>query len=134
MLRRFGVPTLYLLVVFLCGTALGSLGYRYYSDVHVSANEPPRPSPEKWKKHHLEEMKSRLHLTDDQTSRLSAVLDETRGQYHDLMEKQRPDMERIQAEQYAKVKALLTPEQVPEYERLHAEREKQRRAMDVKKF
>ncbi len=133
MLKRFGIPTLYLLAVFLCGSALGAFGYRYYSEVRVSANGP-RPTPEQWKRKHLKEMQSRLHLSDDQTSRLSSILDDTRGKYHDLMEKQRPDMERIQAEQYSSVKAILTPGQIPEYERFHAEREKQRHAMDSKKF
>lgn len=122
MLRRFGIPALYLLIVFACGLAVGSLGDHYY----FSNSNPPRP--EQWKKQHLKEMKSRLKLTDDQTARLSAILEETRGEYHDLMEKQRPEMERIQTLQYAKVKSILTPEQLPEYDRFHAERERERRA------
>ena len=133
MLKRFGNPAVYLFIVFVCGLALGGLGYRYYSEIHAFASET-RPSPEKWKQRHIKEMKTRLHLTDDQTLRLSAILDDTRGQYRELMEKQRPDMERIQAEQYAKVKAILNADQIPEYDRFHAEREKQRRAMDSKKF
>ena len=132
MLKRFGIPTLYLLVVFLCGVALGGFSYRYYTEIRVSANGP-RPSPEQWKKRHLQEMRARLRLTEDQTARLAAILDDTRGEYRDLMEKQRPDMERIQSEQYAKVKSILTPEQIPEYEKFHAEREQQRR-QDSKKF
>ncbi len=128
MLKRYGVPTLYLFVVFVCGLALGIFGYRLYEIRTVTASTAgPRP-PEEWKKRHLKEMKSRLNLTDEQTSQLSDILDQTRADYHDLMEKSRPDMERIQANQYSRVKALLTPAQVPEYEKFHAEREAQRRA------
>ncbi len=123
MLKRFGIPALYLVIVFLCGMAVGGFGDHFY----LTKSEPPRP--EQWKRQHLREMRSRLKLSDGQTAQLSAILDETRSEYGQLMDKNRPEMERIQAAQYAKVKAILRPDQVPEYDRYHAERERQRRAM-----
>lgn len=134
MLKRYGIPTFYLVIVFVCGLVIGLSSYRYYEIRTVDAvSAPPRP-PEEWKRRHIKEMRLRLNLTPEQTAKLSDILDQTRSQYHDLMEKSRPDMERIQADQYARVKAILTSAQVPEYEKFHAEREAQRRADERKRF
>lgn len=132
MFKRYGIPTIYLLVVFVGGLAIGVSGYRFYEIKTVSANPSVPVSPEKWKQRHIQEMKSRLHLTDSQSAQLGTILDETRSEYREVMERSRPDMERIQAEQYARVKAILTPEQLPEYDKFHAERETHRREMDRK--
>jgi Spy/CpxP family protein refolding chaperone len=132
MFKRYGIPTIYLLIVFLGGLAVGVSGYRFYEIKTVSANPPLPVSPEKWKEHHIADMKSRLHLTDSQSKQLGTILDETRAEYREVMERSRPDMERIQAEQYSRVKAILTPDQLPAYDKFHAERESHRREMDRK--
>jgi len=123
-MKRYA-PTLYLLLVFGGGLASGVFGDRMYEQRTVLAR-PPRPTPEEWKKRHLDELQGRLHLTPDQSSRISAVLDETHAEMLALMARSEPDMERIQKEQYDKVQAVLTPEQVVEYAKFHAEREKRR--------
>jgi Spy/CpxP family protein refolding chaperone len=127
-MKRYALPAFYLLVVFFCGLAVGVFGYRFYELKTVSANvtPPPRPTPEEWKRHHLEELKSRLNLTADQVTQISNILEEAHSQMRALMEKNRPEMERIQKNQYARVKALLTPRQATEYDKFHAEREKRR--------
>ncbi len=132
MFKRYGIPTLYLLVVFVGGLAIGVSGYRFYEIKSVSANPPLPVSPEKWKQRHIQEMKDRLHLTEEQSQQLGSIMDEARSQYREVMERSRPDMERIQAEQYARVKAILTPAQIPEYDKFHAEREAHRRDIDRK--
>jgi Spy/CpxP family protein refolding chaperone len=127
MLKRYGIPTVYLLIVFVCGLAVGVFGYRFYQLKSVSASAPATRSPDEWKKRHVEELKDRLRLTPDQVSKLSGILDQTRAESRDAMETLRPRMEAIQNEQYANVKAILTPEQQAEYAKFHAERERQRR-------
>jgi Spy/CpxP family protein refolding chaperone len=126
-MKRYGLPTLYLLIVFGCGLATGVFGDRLYETrVVVAGGAPPRPTPDEWKKKHLDDLQKRLHLTADQSSRISAVLDETHAEMIALMAKSQPDMERIQKEQYDKVTAVLTPDQAAEYAKFHAEREARR--------
>ena len=127
-MKRYGLPTLYLLIVFGCGLATGVFGDRFYeARIVMAGGSQPRLKPEEWKKKHLDDLKDRLHLTADQTSRISAVLDETHSEMIALMAKSQPDMERIQKEQYDKVTAVLTPDQAAEYAKFHAEREARRR-------
>lgn len=128
MFKRYGLPTFYLLVVFACGLAVGGFGYRFYELRAVSANAPGVRPPEEWKKKHLKDLDARLHLTPEQRTQISAVLDETHAEMRVFLEKTRPEMDRIQKEQYAKVKAILTPDQAAEYDKLHAERERRREA------
>jgi Spy/CpxP family protein refolding chaperone len=126
-MKRYGLPTLYLLVVFGCGLATGVFGNRMYEQKTVQASQPPqRPSPEEWKKRHIAELQKRLNLTPDQATRISAALDDTHAEMMALMAKSQPDMERIQKEQYDKVTAVLTPAQAAEYAKFHAERERRR--------
>ena len=134
MLKRLGLPVLYLVIVFFCGLAIGVSAYRLYELKSVSANEPgARPSPEEWKRRHIRELQNQLHLTPAQTTQVSEILDEAHNEIHALMERSRPEMDRIQSAQYAKVKSILTPDQLAAYERFHADRER-RRMQDRKNF
>ncbi len=127
MFRRYGSPTIYLLVVFACGLAVGALGYRFYQLKTVTASAAPsRPSPKEWKKKHIAELNTRLHLTAEQTSQISAILDDAHKDIRAVMKTVEPEMDRIQQTQYAKVKAALTPEQAAEYEKFHQERIRKR--------
>jgi Spy/CpxP family protein refolding chaperone len=127
MFKRYGLPTFYFLIVFVCGLAIGGFGYRFYEMRTVSANAPVIRNPEEWKKRHLKELNDRLHLTAQQTSQISTILDDTHNEIREMNERMRPELDRIQASQYAKVNAVLTPGQAAEYAKYHAEREKQRR-------
>ncbi len=126
MFKRYGIPTVYLLIVFLCGAAAGVFGFRFYELRTVSASAPGRQSPEEWKRRHLAEMQDRLHLTPDQHQQISAILDDTHAKLRAFMDQTRPEMDRIQKDQYARVLAILTPGQAVEFEKLHLERQQRR--------
>ena len=126
MLKRYGIPTVYLLIVFVCGAAAGVFGFRFYELRTVSASAAARPSPEEWKRRHMAELQTRLHLTPDQNQKISAILDDTHAKVRAFMEQTRPEMDRIQKDQFARVTAVLNPEQAAEYERLHRERARHR--------
>jgi Spy/CpxP family protein refolding chaperone len=125
MFKRYGIPTTYLLIVFLCGTAIGVFGYRFYELRTVAASNT-RPSPEQWKRNHMAELQQRLHLTSDQYQQISGILDDTHAKMRVLMDQTRPEMERIQKEQFARVSAVLTPDQMAEYQKLHLDRARRR--------
>ena len=113
---------LYLLLVFASGAVVGALGYRTYNPpVARTINTPPPPGD--WRKQYMEESKARLDLTKDQVTMLSAIMDDTESRFRQARERENQEIGQIRDEHIAKVKMMLTPEQLPKYEQLHAERE-----------
>ncbi|MGI8989869.1 MAG: hypothetical protein ACR2I2_09825 [Bryobacteraceae bacterium] len=130
-MRRSRLSTsLYLLLVFLSGSVVGVFGHRLYMANSVNASPLPR-TPDQYKRKYLAEMRTRLKLDTSQVSRLSAIMDETRRRVREQHERSKPELERIQKEQHAKVSALLNGGQRAEYEKMVAERDK-RRALEHK--
>jgi hypothetical protein len=117
-------PTLsivfYLCLVFLSGVLVGSFGFGLY--FHRSAQM--RPSPEAMRQQYLDDMRTRLKLSKDQVDELIVILESTRARFHDLREKYRPDVKAIQDQQVQSIRAILSPEQQAEYEKLRQERER----------
>ena len=112
------------MLLFFCGVAVGALGHRYYSVSSVSA----KGSSEAFRHHYVSEMESRLNLTPAQLIQLEGILDDTKTKYKTVRDSYHPAMLKIKEEQVSRVKSILTPEQVPLYIQLVAERE--RRAKD----
>lgn len=115
---------LYLLLVFASGVVVGALGHRFWALQEVEAR--PR-SPQEFRRRYVEEMRTRLHLTDEQLRKLNEILDVTDARYREVRERMRPEMNAIQEEHANRVRAILTDEQRVEYEKLRAERERRRK-------
>jgi Spy/CpxP family protein refolding chaperone len=112
----------YFLLVFASGAVVGALGYRTYNPPTArTINTPAQPG--EWRKQYMEESKARLDLTDDQVSKLKAIMDETDARFRQAREQENQEIRQIRDEHIARVRMLLTPEQLPKYEKLHAERE-----------
>jgi Spy/CpxP family protein refolding chaperone len=112
----------YFLLVFGSGAVVGALGYRTYNPPTArTINTPAQPG--EWRKQYMEESKARLDLTDDQVSKLKAIMDETDARFRQAREKENQEIRQIRDEHIARVRMLLSPEQLPKYEQLHAERE-----------
>ena len=118
---------LYVLLVFAGGVAVGAFGHRLYTVKSVSATTN-RKSPEDYRKAYMVEMKQRLHLTDAQAVDIEKILDATRDRYRDFRERTKPEMEKIQGDQTAGVRRILSDEQMHEYDKMRAEREATRKA------
>jgi len=112
----------YFLLVFASGAVVGALGYRTYNPPTARTINAPAP-PGEWRKQYMEESKARLDLTDDQVSKLEAILDETDARFRQAREQENQEIRQIRDEHIARVRMLLTPEQLPKYEKLHAERQ-----------
>jgi hypothetical protein len=104
------------ILLFGFGVAVGALAHRYYSATIVNAKG------EDSRQHYLSEMKSRLGLTPAQVGQLEAIMDDMRAKIKAVHDQQRPEMLKIRNEQISRVKSILTPQQVPIYEQLVAER------------
>ncbi len=120
------VLVLSLLVVFASGVVVGVVGDRYLGASSRAATKAPR-SPEEYRRAYVEEMNRRLKLSPDQLAELNRILDETREQFRQLREKQRPEVKALQDAQTAKINAILTPDQQEEYSRMRKEREEKRK-------
>lgn len=115
---------LYLLLVFVSGVVVGALGHRFWALQHVEAR--PR-DPKEFRRRYVEEMRTRLHLTEEQLRKLNEILDVTDARFRQVRERMRPEMNAIQEDHANRVRAILSDEQRVEYEKLRAERERRRK-------
>ena len=122
MKRNQWAAVLLAILLFCCGVAVGALAHRYYSATVVNAKG------EDLRQHYLSEMRSKLGLTSVQVSQLEAIMDDTKAKTRAVRDQYRPEMLKVRNEQINRVKSILTPQQIPIYEQLVAERE--RRARD----
>lgn len=112
---------MYVGLVFVSGALLGAFSHRLYTVSGVSANAPR--NPEEFRRRYMEEMKTRLKLTPDQVTQLSAILDETRSRVRSTRESIEPEIRKIRDEQQEKVHHILSTDQRPEYDQMRKERE-----------
>ena len=124
----------YLLLVFVSGSVVGALGYRTYNPPTARSGKCAAPSPSEWRQQYIDESKSRLSLTDDQVQKLTAILDQTEARFREVARARKPkdpaDRGRALSQ---RVRTILTPEQLPKYEKLHEEREAKAKQQDQQK-
>jgi hypothetical protein len=131
---RFAVA-LQLLVVFVSGVLVGGLAYRLYSlrkEPEIQQGPPPAGRPGRgggaaFRERYVKEMRERLHLREEQVTRLNQILETTGRRFFDA--KKRSDMEvrSLQEDQQSQIRAMLDPGQQTEFERMIQEREAQMR-------
>jgi len=120
-MKRWNFPiALYLFLVFVSGAVVGALGYRTYKPPTASSNSP---SPEQARRQYLHEIQTRANLSDDQVQQINGILDETRSRFHDARDKHNQIVKEIGEQQRAKVRAILTSDQLPKVEQLWQERD-----------
>jgi uncharacterized membrane protein len=125
-MKRSGLAAaLYVALVFLSGAVVGIFGYQLYTTRAVSASVPV-PKPAEYRKKYVEEMTGRLHLSPEQVTQLGTILDETRNRYHEEHDRSKQQLAQIHDDQVQKIHEILTPAQLPEYDKFRAEREKQK--------
>jgi Spy/CpxP family protein refolding chaperone len=124
-MRRSNLATLvYLLVVFASGVVVGGFANRLYMTKSVAAINAP-PGRAEVRKQYIQDMRTRLHLTDPQIGQLQQIMDATGQQMHEMHKT-------IENEHIQKVVAMLSDTQKAEYAKMREEREK-RRQQDAKK-
>jgi len=116
---------LYVGLVFASGVVLGIFGHSLYA-VSTTASSKGGKNPEEFRRRVMAEYRSRLRLTDDQVTKLNAIMDETRARVEETRQKMHPAYQKIRAEQNEKIRQLLSAEQQAEFDKMHKEREEQR--------
>jgi Spy/CpxP family protein refolding chaperone len=111
-------------LLFLGGVATGALGHRFFAPVPVIA------APDAARRRYVREMQDRLKLTPAQVTQLETIMHETKVKTKTVRDSIHPQILEIKHEHIARIRAILTPEQIPAYEKLVAEREQRSREMD----
>ena len=124
-MRRSNFSTLlYLLLVFASGIVLGGFANRLYMMKTVSAAPSPKTRAE-FRKQYIQEMRTKLNLTDPQVDELQKIIQTTD---HRLRE-----MHKTIDDQHAEqVSAMLNENQKAAYAKLREERERRRQQRDQK--
>jgi Spy/CpxP family protein refolding chaperone len=110
-----------LLVVFVLGSVTGAaLTGLYRSRTGGGAEARERAMHERFEK-----MRTELSLTDQQTTSVRTILDETRNEYRALRTELRPRFEEPRMKARTRIRALLTPEQQQKFDALMAQQDAQ---------
>jgi len=73
----------------------------------------------------FENMRRELSLTDEQTTAVRAIIDETRNEYRALRAELRPRFEEPRQKARTRIRALLTPDQQKKFDAMVAQQDAQ---------
>jgi uncharacterized membrane protein len=132
MKRSLAVP-LYVLLVFLSGIMVGAVGTRLYNAKSVTATVQPKMKPEEWRRHVVEDMRTRLKLSDEQVGKLQAAFDATRQRFAEYDQRSKAERKSIIGDQHETIRAFLNDTQRAEYDKYLLERQQRRRNEELKK-
>jgi Spy/CpxP family protein refolding chaperone len=114
-------------------TGLMALGLIFCLNNASAQEGRQRPSMEEMQQKQLEEMKTELLLTDEQTKKITSIMEEQRkameAKREENSETQGDDREARMKERKAydeKIKTVLTPEQQTKYDELQEKRKEER--------
>jgi Spy/CpxP family protein refolding chaperone len=113
---------LVLIAVFVLGCVTGVALTGLYRSRASSGPE----SRERAMHERFERMRTELSLTDQQTTAVRTILDETRYEYRALRTELRPRFEEPRMKARSRIRALLTPEQQKKFDALVAKQDAQR--------
>ncbi len=112
-----------LVAVFLLGSVTGAA---LTGLIRSRASGNRAESHERAMNERFEKMRTELSLTDQQTTSVRAILDETRNEYHALRAELKPRFEEPRQRARAKIRALLTPEQQQKFDAMVTQHDAQR--------
>jgi len=111
---------LVLLGVFILGSATGAA----FTGLYRSRASGPE-ARERAMHELFENMRRELNLTDEQTTAVRAIIDETRNEYCALRTELRPRFEEPRQKARARIRALLAPEQQQKFDVMVAQQDAQ---------
>ena len=119
-----GEAAILVLVVFILGVLLGGLGNHVWGDRVWGHQIPPGPPS---KTQIVSELTRELQLTPDQQQQLAAIVDDTKTKIHAAYAPADAQREQLRQQGRARIRAILTPEQLPKFESFMAKIDEQRK-------
>jgi Spy/CpxP family protein refolding chaperone len=120
---------LVLVAVFVLGAVTGGALAGLYRSRASSGTG--REAKDRTMKERFEKMRQELNLTDQQTTQVRAILEDTRGEYKTLREELRPRFEEPRLKARAKIRALLNADQQKKFDALVAQQDAEHNARDA---
>lgn len=116
--------------VFVIGFAAGALALNLYQQLSRSSD---KNMPHNGTEFLLKRMNDKVGLASDQQEQIKKILDETADRYKDIRKEMdpmvkpfEPRFNSVRQESRDRIRALLTPEQLPKYEQMVQEHDKMR--------
>ena len=122
---------LVLIAVFLLGSVTGAALTGLYRS--RASNGFGKESRERMMHERFEKMRQELSLTEQQTTQVRAILDETRNEYRTLREELRPRFDEPRLKARAKIRALLNGDQQKKFDALVAQQDAEHNDMEKKR-
>jgi hypothetical protein len=117
-------------VIFVLGFLLGGVADHIYGVTH--AQPKVTVLKERPKAQVVQEFTERLNLTADQAKQLGVIISDTRARWRDLEAPLEAQHEQIRLEGRAKIRAMLAPQQLPEFDKFMAEVDQRRQEEKAK--
>ena len=111
-------------VVFLLGVLLGGLGNHLWGE-RVWGRQNPLGSPTRDQL--VNDLTHELQLTPDQQQQLGVIVDDTRGEIHAAYAPADVQREELRQQGRARIRAILTPDQLPKFEAFMQRLDEQRK-------
>jgi Spy/CpxP family protein refolding chaperone len=115
--------------VFVIGFAAGALALNLYQQLTASKGDKPHNGTEFL----VRRMNERVGLSSDQQEQIKKILDETNEKYREIRKDMEPRIkdfvprfDTVRQESRDRMRALLTPDQLPKFEKMIEERDKMR--------
>jgi Spy/CpxP family protein refolding chaperone len=115
---------LLVVVVFLLGIALGGLSDHLWG-YHVWAARSATVRLTSTQR--VQEMTNQLSLTPDQQKQILAIIDETRAKWQSVNDATARELAQTREEARNRIRAILTPEQLPKYEEFNRKLDEERK-------
>lgn len=119
------------MAVFLLGMVVGGLCVHLYAGKHVDASPPPQPLPAT-SEQVMKQLDAKCSLTADQEKQIRAIMDDVMVKYHELYEPIRPQVEQARQDGRQRMRAVLTPEQLPKFEEFLRQMDEERKKQEHK--
>jgi hypothetical protein len=114
---------LIVLAVFVIGFVAGALSINLFQRITGAGVTQSAESP---KDRHFKELKERLHLTQDQETQISAIVNHTYTEYNQISQEVDPKINAARQSCRDKIRAVLTPQQLPTFEEMVREHDRER--------
>jgi Spy/CpxP family protein refolding chaperone len=112
------------LVVFVLGVLLGGLGNHLWGERVWGRQNPPGPMS---RGQIVSELTGELQLTPNQQQQLGAIVDDTKAKIRAAYAPADAQREQLRQQGRARIRAILTPEQLPKFEAFMARIDEQRK-------
>lgn len=127
---RRNTVLLWLLIVFVSGTAVGVAAHRYFAADATAREDRRPPSREQVRQEYLAKMKDRVGVDDEQIGRIVAILDEARINSDAKRQALDAELKALQNHTRERIRAVLTAEQLTRYDAWREERRREREKHD----